>query len=144
MNRSLNSPAAENLKDGSILAMIDAFSSSRISIPLKAISELTPFGKYSYTVELGGMSFVHPHNNYVAWLMVYGWVGGIGVILGYFTAFVNLVRRSLKKDDTCVFGFLWLAYMTFVMFTEFIPWYFLVAAVMAMVPYPLLIEQEEE
>lgn len=144
VSRALNNPAAENLKEGSLLNMIDGFSNYRISIPLKAISTLTPFGQYSYAVELGGMSFVHPHNNYVAWLMVYGWVGGIGVILGYFTAFVNLVRRSLKKDDTCVFGFLWLAYMTFVMFTEFIPWYFLVAAVMAMVPYPLLIEQEEE
>ena len=144
VSRALNNPAAENLKEGSLLNMIDGFSNYRISIPLKAISTLTPFGQYSYAVELGGMTYVHPHNNYVAWLMVYGWVGGIGVILGYFTAFVNLARRSLKKDDACVFGFLWLAYMTFVMFTEFIPWYFLVAAVMAMVPYPLLIEQEEE
>lgn len=128
---------------GSILAALDALSSDRLCILTQTLKNVSFFGSEQLSV-LVGETYFHPHNTYATWLMMYGWLGGIPMIIWFFSFLVKSVEGVLKREPAYLFPFLWGALLVFAMLTEFMPWMYPAAFILFLVQYPLLIEQTEE
>lgn len=127
-----------------ILRAIDELMSNRLGILAQAFKQISFFGSTSMSVVIGDIDFVHPHNTYVSWLMMYGWLGGIPMIIWFFSFLVRSVGGVLKKNYIYLFPFLWGAFLLFSMMFETMAWMYPTSFVLLFVQYPLLIEQAEE
>lgn len=128
---------------GSVLAAIDELSSNRLCILAETIKNISFFGSGQLSV-LVGERYFHPHNTYAAWLLMYGWAGGIPMIIWFFSFLVKSVGGVLKREAIWLFPFLWGALMAFAMLPDFLPWLYPGAFILFFVQYPLLIEQADE
>lgn len=128
---------------GSFLSAIDELSSSRLCILVESIKNVSFFGSEQVLV-LVGKEYFHPHNTYVTWLLMYGWLGGASMNIWFFSFLVKSIKGVMKRELICLFPFLWGVLLTFAMLTQFLPWVYPAAFVLFFVQYPLLIEQAEE
>lgn len=129
--------------EGSILAAIDALSSDRLCILTQTLKNVSFFGSEQLSVLVGEI-YYHPHNTYATWLMMYGWLGGIPVIIWFFSFLVKSVKGVLKREAAYLFPFLWGAFLVFAMLPDFMPWMYPTAFMLFFAQYPLLIEETEE
>lgn len=126
----------------SVLSVIDGLSSNRLCILVQTLKNVSLFGSKQLEVLVGEI-YYHPHNTYTAWLLMYGWLGGIPMIVWFFSFLVKSVRGVLKRELIYLFPFLWGALLTFAMLPEYLHWMYPTAFVLFFVQYPLLIEQAE-
>lgn len=126
-----------------VLTALDELMSNRLSILVQALKEVSPFGNASLSVVIGDVDFANPHNTYVSWLMLYGWVGGIPMIGWFFGFLVKSAAGVLKKDPTYLFPFLWGAFLLFATLFETMGWMYPAAFILLLVQYPLLVERSE-
>lgn len=127
-----------------VLRAIDELLSNRLGILEQAFKQITFFGNTGMSVVIGDIDYYHPHNTYVSWLMMYGWLGGIPMILWFFSLLARSVGGVLKKNPIYLFPFLWGAFLVFPMLFETMAWMYPSSFVLFFVQYPLLIEQSEE
>lgn len=135
--------AWEFFPKGSFLSAIDELSSYRLSILVQTLKNVSFFGSEQVLVLVGKMYF-HPHNTYAAWLLMYGWLGGVPMIIWFFYFLVKSVQGVLKRELIYLFPFLWGTLLAFAMLTQFLPWLYPAAFILFFVQYPLLIEQEDD
>ncbi|MBD5551902.1 MAG: hypothetical protein HDQ96_12135 [Lachnospiraceae bacterium] len=127
-----------------VMSAIDMLLSIRPRILVEALKKVSFFGNNSMSVVVKGRDYPHPHNTYVSWLMMYGWLGGIPMIIWFFSFLVRSVSGVLKKDFKYLFPFLWGAFMVFAMLFETIVWMAPATFILLFVQYPLLVEQLED
>ena len=91
-------------KGGTFLNAIDGFSSARLTWALKYCEHLNLLGHESLWVYPEDyMAMSHPHNTYVAWLYLYGIIGGAAYIVSFILVSVlALVRAKNERDITLV------------------------------------------
>lgn len=128
---------------GSFLSAIDGLSSNRLCILVETLKNVSLFGSEQLSV-LVAEKYYHPHNTYAAWLLIYGWLGGIPMIIWFFSFLVKSIGGVLKRELTYLFPFLWGALLVFAMLTQFLPWLYPAAFILFFMQYPLLIEQAED
>lgn len=136
-------PTYDYYFQSSVLTTLDELLSSRLRILVQAFKQITFFGNTGMSVVIGDKDFYHPHNTYVSWLMLYGWLGGIPLIIWFFSFLARSVGGVLKKNYIYLFSFLWGAFLVFAMMFETAPWMYPSSFVLLFVQYPLLIEQAE-
>lgn len=129
--------------EGSLLSAIDELLSHRLCILVQTLKNVSFFGSEQVEVLVGEI-YYHPHNTYAAWLMMYGWLGGIPMIVWFFSFLVKSVRGVLKRELIYLFPFLWGALLVFAMLPEYLQWLYPTTFVLFFVQYPLLIEQAED
>lgn len=127
-----------------VLRAIDELMSNRLGILAQALKNISLFGNTSMSVVIGDNDFGHPHNTYVAWLTMYGWLGGIPMIIWFIGFLVRSAGGVLKKNYIYLFPFLWGAFLLFAMLFETLMWMCPVSFILFFVQYPLLIEQSEK
>lgn len=129
-------------ENGTILCAIDEASSFRLTTAIGGMQQVTWWGNRNMTFSICDMTYMYPHNNYVTWMMMYGWIGGIPMIIWFFTSFVTATKRVIQKDYSSLFSFLWTSFLLMLMLAETVLWIYPVAFVLLMVQYPLLVGQE--
>ena len=131
-------------EDGTLLCGIDEASSYRLTTAVGGMQQVTTWGNGVMAFTVNDVFYMYPHNNYVTWLMMYGWVGGIPMIAWFLASFVTATKRVIKKDYTCLLTFLWTGFLLMLMLAETVLWIYVPAFVLLMVQYPLLVKQEQE
>lgn len=125
------------------LAALDMLLSVRPRIWVQALKNISLFGSHNMSVVIGDHDYGHPHNNYITWLLMYGWAGGVPLIIWFFSFFVRTIVGVLKKNYVYIFSFLWGAFMAFVMLFETVMWMYPATFLLLFAQYPLLIEQPD-
>lgn len=128
---------------GSALSAIDGLTSNRLCLLVETLKNVSFFGSEQLSVLVGTVYF-HPHNAYATWLMMYGWLGGIPMIIWFFSFLVKSVGGVLKREAAYLFPFLWGALLVFAILPEILPWMYPAAFILFFVQYPLLIEPGED
>lgn len=126
-----------------VLTAMDALLSSRLKLLVQALKNVPLIGSGEMSVVIGEIDYGHPHNTYAAWLLMYGWLGGIPMIVWFFSFLVRSARGVLKGEGTHLFPLLWGGFTAFAILMEFLPWMYPAAFLLFFVQYPLLVEQEE-
>lgn len=143
--RTLNAATENGLfAKGTFLAMLDTLTSYRLSVPYAALKSATLLGKNDITVTIGECIYVYPHNNYVTWIVQYGFLGGIPMIIWFISSFVVSTKQMLKKNYACIFSFIWMTFMFIEMFTETVLPIYPATLVLLLVQYPLFVDMSEE
>ncbi len=125
-------------KHGSVLAMMDRFSSGRLGIWFEYSKELTLTGHAGVYCPINGR--LHPHNNYMAWLYQYGLIGG-SLFLSWF---IYLLVCAIKKAGTVrnikyLFPSLWCVMAIGAMLPETHPWIYTTTFILLFVQYIFII-----
>lgn len=128
---------------GTLLAMMDRFTSGRLGIWVTYFKEMNLLGHegvYSLT-----SNWIHPHNNYVAWLYQYGLIGGSAFLAWFVYLNVCMIKKSYKSGDKkYLFPSLWCILTICSMLTETILWIYLSAFVLLFMQYIVMIDIPED
>lgn len=128
---------------GTLLAMLDRFSSGRLGIWMHYMEEMTLLGHQG--VHLPVIEAVHPHNNYIAWLYQYGIIGGSAVLVWFVYLNVCIFKKAYKEGaKKYLFPFLWCVFATSAMLIETILWIYLPAFVLLFVQYIAMVNITDE
>ena len=130
-------------KDGTIWCAIDEATSYRLTTAIGGMQQVTLWGNGGMTLTVRDTFYMYPHNNYVSWMMMYGWVGGIPMVVWFIASLVTAAGAIVKKEQNCLLSFLWAAFLVVLMLTETVLWLYPAAFILLMVQYPLLVNQEE-
>lgn len=130
--------------DGTIWCAIDEASSYRLTTAIGGMQHVTTWGCGYMSFTFYDVFYMYPHNNYVSWMMMYGWTAGIPMIIWFLTSFITSVIKVVKKEYEYLLSFLWTAFLILLMLAETVLWIYPAAFVLLMVQYPLLVEQKEE
>lgn len=131
-------------EDGTIWCAIDEASSYRLTTAVGGMQLVTTWGNGNMTLAVRDVFYMYPHNNYVTWMMMYGWIGGIPMVLWFMASLITATKNIIKKDYVYLFSFLWTGFLVTLMLAETVLWIYPPAFVLLMVQYPLLVEQNED
>lgn len=137
-------PKATDYFQSPFLTAMDALMSSRLQLLVEAVKNVPLFGRGDMSVVIGEIDYGHPHNTYAAWLLMYGWLGGIPMIVWFFGFLVRSIRGVLKRELIYLFPLLWGGFLAFAILPEFLPWMYPAAFILFYAQYPLLVEQAED
>lgn len=141
--RSTFDANSETYEQGTILAMIDRFSSSRVGIWQSYLKEMTWLGHEGVYSPITGR--LHPHNNYIAWLYQYGLIGG-SVFLVWFIYLNVCINKKIYTtgNKKYLFASLWCVLSLFSMLTETILWIYLSSFVLMLIQYTVMVEMTDD
>ena len=126
-------------KQGSVLAMMDRFSSGRLGIWVKYGKEMTLAGHPGVYSPVNGR--IHPHNNYVAWLYQYGLIGGSLFLSWFIYLLVCVAKKTVTTGNIkYLFPTLWCVMAIGAMLTETHPWIYTTTFILLFVQYIFIVQ----
>ena len=131
-------------KNGTILAAVDRFSSGRLGIWKNYLDTANLWGHKTVTLEVGDKFFVHPHNNFVAWIIMYGIPGGTICIIWFVKLIVDSFIRVNKEKERFLLPFLWLIFGFIALFMETVPWSYHILLIALFMQYPFLTSRKDQ
>ena len=131
-------------EDGTVLAAIDRFSSGRLGIWKNYLDTANLWGHQSVTLEVGNKFFVHPHNNFVAWIIMYGIPGGAVCIIWFVKMTADSFIRVNKEKERLLLPFLWLVFSFIALFMETIPWSYHILLIALFLQYPFITSRRDQ
>lgn len=137
--RSTFDANSETYEQGTVLAMIDRFSSSRVGIWQSYFEEMTWLGHEGVYSAVTGR--LHPHNNYIAWLYQYGLIGGSAFIVWFIYLNVCINKMIYKTGNKkYMFASLWCMLALVSMLTETILWIYLSSFILIFIQYIVAVD----
>lgn len=131
-------------ENGTLIAAVDRFSSGRLGIWKNYLDTVNLWGHDSVTLEVGQKFFVHPHNNFLAWIIMYGLFGGLICIAWFVKVIVDAFMNVNKEKERFLFLFLWVIFAFFAMFMETLPWVYPISLITLFLSYQTLILRKDQ
>ncbi len=132
-------------KNGTLLAMLDRFSSSRVGIWYNYIINLNWLGHETEYFVMNELNVWHAHNVFISCLYNYGLIGGGAYVCWMISLLISAVRKtSITKCKIYLFSILWIVYALCAMFTETYYWIYPTPFIMLFLAYPFMNKIEEE
>lgn len=97
---------AESLRDISVLETIDSFSGGRLTILKNGLKMVTFMGGSKLAIEVSD-KVMAPHNTYLTWLLLYGWIAGGSIVVWYLSYFVSAIKGFFSNKKYLLFTALW-------------------------------------
>ncbi|MBO5341166.1 MAG: hypothetical protein J6A73_00615 [Lachnospiraceae bacterium] len=123
--------------EGTILSMLDSFTSGRIAIWAGYLQDLNWFGHPDFYCLVNNWDL--PHNTYIGWLFQYGIIGGLPFVVWFIGVVIFLLKKSYRGDFKYLFAFLWIVYAGFAMGGEYVPWIYPLCFFTLIIQYPVLV-----
>mgnify|MGYP003297248814 CR=1 FL=1 len=129
---------------GTVLAMIDRFSSGRLGIWVNYMANFNWLGHVSTYLEEVKPHRLHAHNTYVSNIYNYGLIGGGAYLLWNIGLLAESVRKSLTGKKIYILPALWIALTLTGMLTETLFFVYPLPFIMLFLQYPLLVRIDGE
>lgn len=125
-------------KHGTLLAMLDRFSSGRLGIWYNYLTNLNLFGHISTCLEEEPPYHLHAHNSYISNLYNYGVIGGGAYLCWNIGLLISTVKKILSDKKIYLLPSLWIIFSLVGMLTDTHHWIYPIPCIMILMQYPLL------
>ncbi|MGN0401975.1 MAG: hypothetical protein ACI4HQ_06905 [Acetatifactor sp.] len=133
---------------GSILNAIDYFSSCRLRIFVASLTQIGFWGKpFEDIIYSTDFVVTTPHNFYIYWLIRYGILGGLPLLLWFFTILMKSLIVLKRKEVDYYFSACWVILCSFLFIPTTIIWRSSTILMLLFLQYPFLVgfvEKEPE
>jgi hypothetical protein len=130
-------------KPGTVLNALDALSSYRLGLWVSGIKQVKLFGNIDTQVYLpNGNTYGHVHSTFIYWLMRLGWLGGVLMIIWFFSFMTTSIKRDLRKENIISLSTLWIAFCFGFFLVERELWTNLTVVLLLLLQYPFIIETD--